>query len=338
MSPPASRLTCRSTNATRRLAQLVILGCAGLSAAGCASIPQRAVVPAPHPLPDALVAYYDYPDHASQAVQLPLEETRQFRVSLVRCPFSPPADLAVTEPIVEWEWYESTRAGRRPAIVLNPILGGDYPIEQSLARFFAARGYHVALIHRKTLKISPEHELAHIELLLRQGLIRIRQVVDWVSRHPSVDPQHLGSFGISMGGIAGAMTAAIEPRLRAHVIALAGGPLADILATTADPLLAKPRARYLASHQLPLQMLHDELARVIVSDPIRLAPYTQGQPILFVIALTDRTIGRSHEFALWRALGRPQVTMLLSGHYTSYLALPYLKRKSLRFFRQTLGE
>ncbi|MCH6551683.1 MAG: hypothetical protein IH804_06685, partial [Planctomycetes bacterium] len=39
-------------------------------------------------------------------------------------------------------------------------MGGDYPLERSVSRGLARQGFHVALVHRKTLKISPEHDLA----------------------------------------------------------------------------------------------------------------------------------------------------------------------------------
>jgi hypothetical protein len=61
---------------------------------------------------------------------------------------------------VEVEWFESTEPGRRPAILFNPILGGDYPLERGICRFLASHGFHVAMVRRKTLKISPEHPVS----------------------------------------------------------------------------------------------------------------------------------------------------------------------------------
>ncbi|MBI3330970.1 MAG: hypothetical protein HYZ96_02530 [Candidatus Omnitrophica bacterium] len=73
------------------------------------------------------------------------------------------------------------------------------------------------------------------------------------------------------------------------------------------------------------------------TDPVRLAPYVDAGDLFMVIAVFDRTIGRASALRLWRALGRPRVTFLLLGHYTAYLALPYVKAASLRFFQDTLG-
>jgi hypothetical protein len=241
-----------------------------------------------------------------------------------------------TEPTVEVEWFESAAPGRRPAILFNPILGGDYPLERGICRFLAAHGFHTAMVRRKTLKISPEHDVARIELLLRQGLVRIRQVVDWMETRERVDPDRMGSFGISMGGIAGVMTAAVEPRLKAHVIALAGGAIPDILASSNDTLLAKPRRRYLERNGMDLATLVQRLREEVRSDPIRLAPYADNRNMLMFIALFDRTIGFRNSLRLREALGRPRTIFLPFGHYTAYFSLPYLKFASLRYFEETL--
>ena len=241
-----------------------------------------------------------------------------------------------TEPIVEFEWFESKEPGRRPAILFNPILGGDYPLERGICRYLASHGFHVAMVHRKTLKISPEHPVDRLELLLRQGVLRIRQVVDWMAAHERVDPRRLGSFGISMGGMASVMAAAVEPRLRAHVVALAGGGITDILLTSRDSLLTKPRQRYLERNHMDLATMEARLRETINTDPLSLSPYVDPNELVMLISVFDRTVGRGNELRLWRALGRPAVTFMPTGHYTAYFLLPYVKYQGLRFLKERL--
>ena len=306
-----------------------------LCAHGCAYAPRRPAAPSSLPLPPQIAAYYTYPSTPTQVTVQPTTEGRQVREFLVQFPLSA-SGFEPTEPVVEFEWFESTAEGRRPAILFNPILGGDYPLERNICRFFARHGFHVALVHRKTLKISPEHSIDHLELLLRQGIVRIRQVVDWMEANERVDPTRMGGFGISMGGIASIITAAVEPRLRVHVVALAGGSIADILVTSKDSLLTKPRARYLAHHQMNLQTMETLLRQHVKTDPVAVAPYVEPSRLLLFIALADRTIGRANALRLRRALRDPTTVFLPTGHYTTYLLLPYLKYASLRFFEANL--
>ena len=304
-------------------------------ATGCAHLPLDAQYRGPLGLPREIAAYYTYPQTTPQATSELLEVRSRYRRLLVRFPLTTP-DVEPTEPVVEFEWFEVTRPGRHPAILFSPILGGDYPLERGICRFFAAHGFHVALVHRKTLKVSPEKDAKYLELLLRQAILRNRQILDWVASHPQVDSTRLGGFGISMGGIANFMTAAVDPRLRCHVVALAGGSLADILRDSHDKLIAKPRAKYLAAHRLDPATMHAILAEQLKTDPLRLAPYVDSRQLLMVIALIDRTIGTPNALRLWKAAGRPEAVLIPLGHYTTYLVLPYLKYASLRFFQTHL--
>ena len=78
------------------------------------------------------------------------------------------------------------------------------------------------------------------------------------------------------------------------------------------------------------------LRQHIKTDPVRMAPYVDTTRLLMFIALGDRTIGRDNALRLRRALGYPTTVFLPTGHYTSYLLLPYVKYASLRFFHTAL--
>ncbi len=293
------------------------------------------------PLPTELAEYYTYPSQQPEATRELVRERERHRQWLVTFPLRTPEGFEAIEPTVEIEWYESTvpsdRAdGKLPAIVLNPILGGDYPLERSICRFLANQGFHVAMPHRKTLKISPEHKIERLERLLRQGILRIRQVVDWMEKEETVDAERMGCFGVSMGGIATVMLAAIEPRFKINVAALPGGSIADIITSTQDKMLTEPFTKYLAANDLTEDQLEQALRESIRTDPLALAPYVDNHNLYMFSAMFDRTIGTRNAQRLWHALGRPRVTHLPFGHYTAYLSLPYIKLKSLSYFEKHL--
>lgn len=302
---------------------------------GCITYPLRDQN-SPQPLPASLSNYYDYPDAEVEFEKELVREREYHRQWIIRFPLRSPDDLEPLEPTVEIEWYESTHPGPLPAIVLNPILGGDYPLERSICRFFANQGFHVAMPYRKTLKISPEHRIDRLERLLRQGVIRIRQVVDWMETQEGVDPDRIGCFGVSMGGIATVMAAAVEPRFKVQVAALPGGSIPDILMGTNDKMLTKPFAKYLEANDLTQEELEAALRNSIQTDPLLLAPYVPNENLYMFTAMFDRTIGTPNAQRLWHALERPRITYLPFGHYTAYFSLPYLKLKALSFFEKRL--
>jgi hypothetical protein len=101
-------------------------------------------------------------------------------------------------------------------------------------------------------------------------------------------------------------------------------------------LLARPRARYLAQTGLTREQLKANLEHELRSDPLQLAPYVDPEKLLMFIAVFDRTIGHQPSFQLREALGFPRTIFLPFGHYTSYVCLPYFKRRSLAYFKAKL--
>ena len=109
----------------------IVLLCIGVT--GCATLPSHKISRRPVPLPAAMGAYYTYPNHAPQADVKFVRDQKCYREFLVQFPLSVEG-FKPTEPMVEFEWLESTAPGRRPAILVNPILGGEYPLERAIAR------------------------------------------------------------------------------------------------------------------------------------------------------------------------------------------------------------
>jgi len=321
----------------RRNTRLAVLAgaCGVLCASGCAHIHPVPPTRPTHLLSAEHRAYYDYPRQPAQAAVTLLEQRPRYRRHRVEFPSLHP--IVEEHEVITLEWFETTRPGRSPAVLVYPILGGDYPLERGFCRYFAEHGFHAVLVYRAKFKFSRERGMEYLEGLLRQAVIKDRQTVDWLETLPQVDAGRLGAFGISMGGMNAVLTAAVEPRLRAHVIALAGGPLAEILRDTHDTVVTKPRTRYVSERGITLEQLHAEARAEVRSDPLALAPAVEASAVLMISAVFDRSIPRRNSDQLWEALGRPERLWLPLGHYTSYLLVPYVRAQALRFLRSRLN-
>lgn len=164
---------------------------------------------------------------------------------------------------------------------------------RNLLLYFASSGIASAIVHRPRIKFQPEQDINQIEKYLRQAVVNIRQALDWLVTREEIDAEKTGSFGISFGGIINTIAAGVEPRLKYNVIALAGGSLADIICYS-----------------------HEESIKVY------------REKIIF-----DNVVGRKYSRRLWKEIGRPEVTYLPFGHYSSILAKWYVKAQSLNFFK-----
>jgi hypothetical protein len=74
-----------------------------------------------------------------------------------------------------------------------------------------------------------------------------------------------------------------------------------------------------------------------VTDPLKLAPYADASEVKMFVTLFDRTVPTRCQFRLWRAFGRPELSVLPLGHYTAVLSIPYARWQSLRFFERRFG-
>ena len=298
------------------------------AAAGCASHrvsdPPRVALP----LPADLRQYYSYPPTETPAVVRTSERHSSYLVKEVSLPAP-----GSPKPI-EIAWYAPRATGPRPLILISPIRGSDTLIVDDCARMFAARGYHAAIVKRLRSGFDPWGPLSQVEDSLRTAVIRHRQALDWLLMQPGVDADRIGTFGISYGGIINAVLAAVEPRAKACVIDLAGGPLAGVMKSSDEHSVRRDWRRSRRSHDLSNRELYDALQDVVRTDPVKLAPYVARDRVLMLIARFDHSVPTHYQLKLWRALGEPRADFVPLGHYTSILALPAHRSSILKFFEE----
>lgn len=56
-----------------------------------------------------------------------------------------------------------------------------------------------------------------------QTIVDLRRATDFLREQPSVDPQRIGYMGVSLGGIMGATVVGLDPKIKACILAVAGG-------------------------------------------------------------------------------------------------------------------
>jgi acetyl esterase/lipase len=220
---------------------------------------------------------------------------------------------------------------------MSPILGGDGTLVADLALEFAREGWHVLLVRRGEIQIDDARPLAQIEDRLAADVSGEVQALDWLLTHADVDPARLATFGVSAGGIQGAMVAGADPRYVAHVIALAGGPLADVIAETEEKKLRRLVRRGTERTHATVDEVREALRRVIVTDPVLLGRYVPPEKVLLILARNDRSVPTWTGERLREALGEPKTLVLPGGHYGSILALPFVRAQAREFLLARIG-
>lgn len=224
--------------------------------------------------------------------------------------------------------------GQAPTIVLTPILGGPNRIARVIADDLASHGMHAVIVDRRADVTGPAETLEALEAEMRDMLADRRRVIDWLLTRPEVDPQRLGAYGVSLGGITTVMLAAVEPRLRASVAVMAGGDLAALVARSAESdvrMLVESYGITQTSSDTELAAF-EALARPILQTcPVALAPYVDPATMVLFTTRRDTSVPSFLQQRLRDALGGPKAWSLPTGHYSAIIYLPLIKARARAF-------
>ncbi len=311
-------------------------------------------------IPEEMLRYYDYPKLPLDTTVVKEEVKKKYIVRQVEFPLHLPEELQ-TKSKAEWEkevveikktnekeakdrslhytnrldvYLPKKMNGKKPAIVISPILGGNMVVDV-FAKYFARHGYVAVIVHRKKTFWDEVPDMKQVEQYMRSSVIRLRQAVDWLEVQPEVDAGKIGGFGVSYGAVLHSILAAIEPRIKFHILAMPAGSLPDVIMGCPDPGVKKLviQAEKLGWSR---EKMYSELKKEIKTDPIYFAPYVPKDRVLILLALFDRIVGSSRTFYLWRKMNRPELKMIPLGHYGGILVFPYLERVALTRFRSRL--
>lgn len=304
--------------------------------AGCCHVRESTARREVTPVPSAIAAQVRYTNHSTTVPDITeIGRHRRFTIHRVNLP-------AVAEPhgtnrLLELDYYQPVGTNTKSVIVVLPILGGGYPAEKHFCAYFAKHGMAAILVRREGLKKTITR-LEEVNDTLLHSAIDARQAIDWIETRPELDAKRIGVFGISMGGIRAAFLTPLEPRIRAAVIALAGGDLPYVITHSNERGLTRRREQFRETHQLTDAAFQEAVQKVITCDPLSVAAGADRSRLLLIQALFDRAVPTHKGLELRRALGKPETIFLPTGHYTSLLFIPYLKPASLRFFHERFAE
>jgi len=136
-----------------------------------------------------------------------------------------------------------------------------------------------------------------------------------------------------MGGIKGTLLVELEDRVQAAVLGLTGGDLPYILTHTTERGIARRRKAWLGEHKVSLAVLKERLQQ-ISCDPAAFAPYVQPAKVLLVLAAGDTVVPIKTGLELRRKMGKPETVLLMAGHYSALVYVPYIRHQALKFYRR----
>ena len=122
--------------------------------------------------------------------------------------------------------------------------------------------------------------------LITQTVFDLRRAVDFIQTREELDPDRIGYFGISLGGVIGTIFCSVEERVKVPVIILAGGSLNLMFGMDARS--------------------GDTKAYLSIIDPINYVAKITPRPLLMINAANDDVVPPITSKLLFKAAKKPK--------------------------------
>ena len=310
-------------------------GLSGMLVSGCSHKALRSSAGNLRTLPPAIAAEFSHVRQANPTAKVKvLEEKPEYTIRRVELLVA--SNGSHTNRWIELDYYDVNDKTPTPVIMVLPMLGGGYTLEKHFANYFASRGYAAVIVRRdrrqKTMRVED------LNRLLKEMVLDHKRVIDWLELRENLDCSRLGIFGVSMGGIKGALLLPLEDRIKAAALGLCAGDLPYILTRTKEPGLAKRREQELKNRGITLEESERRLRAMITCDPMTYAGYVDPKKVLLVLGRYDDVVPYEKGVELKEKMGNPETILLPAGHYTAVLSIPYIKSQSFEFFEKRFAE
>lgn len=244
--------------------------------------------------------------------------------------------------------YVPQRDDRRepmPFVLALPIMAGGRTLLDMLCMELARQGFASGHIERRgnvlkpiPVEGNPDARRYETPREINDGLVEVvreqRAFLAWIAGRPEFDAQRIGCLGMSLGGIVAGILVAVEPRIRAATLVLAGGDLPSLFVDTNLGRARRWGRANMGTSKLDVRGFQRLLATELRADPARLARYVSTNRVLLVSARYDTVIPLRNARVLWEAFGRPRWVTVPFEHYSAALAFHWIVRQAARHSRR----
>ena len=286
-------------------------------------------------LPNYYSADFLYPRNSNELQKKVITKTRKFTTT--EYSFKSTHDLLhpKEEPHqIVFEVYHPSSVKHNTTVLCLPISGGNYLVSRYFSKYFAELGYTSVVIHRRKA-YKNMITVDNLNTIIRQMIIDHKQVMDKL-QEMKVSEESFAVIGVSKGGLKTALLSCLDQRIKASIVAIAGGDLAHILTYSEEKGVKKRRLKYLKETGMNELEFHDASKENLKYDPLTLAPYFNSRNMLIVNAYFDNCVPYYSGKLLVDAHPGCQEITLFTGHYSALPTIPYLSLKFKDFLTEKL--
>ncbi|MBI5394810.1 MAG: dienelactone hydrolase family protein [Verrucomicrobia bacterium] len=210
-------------------------------------------------------------------------------------------------------YYQAAAPGRHPAVIMLHHAEGANVLEDFISRKLAADGVPALLVQlpyygkRRPADPALRDVMKQVDLemaikIVRQGILDVHRAKDWLRSRPEVDGARVSVAGISLGALAAATAAGVDPDFWRVALVLGGGDVTGILSSDL-PGVKRTRDGYLKKAGSVDEMRE----RLRCAEPLTFARRIPRGTVMMINAKQDDHIPVGCTMKLWKALGEPPI-------------------------------
>lgn len=263
----------------------------------------------------------------------PAEKIRVYRL-VFPSPFKSPFPV---NNVVPCEYYvPRDPAGKLTSAIVLDILAGNAIVARALARGMAEHGVAALYVPMAYYNSRRPKDHSHLRWLKdpdhltdppRQTIMDVRRAKAILASRPENDAKKVSITGVSLGGIMTSIAAGVDGHFARVVPILAGGDLAAL--TFHAPETRRARQQLLA-RGIDQQRLEKLMAPI---EPLHFASRIDPTRCLMINASRDEVIPHACTLELWKAIGRPELLWVPSGHYSAAWFMMSIERQAIDFIK-----
>lgn len=239
---------------------------------------------------------------------------------------------------VHTEFFHPRGDGPFPCVITLHIAGGDFELSRFTSNALAQQGIASVFVkmpyygerrppNKRIRMLEPDVDVA--SEAMRQVVLDLRRLCDWIESRPELDPTKIGVLGISLGSITGALSSAIEPRISHACLIMGGAKLEEVVWASVEGEARSYRQLWEKSGGTK-----ESLGKLMAPfDPYTYRDRLAHRIVFMINATEDTSIPRVATKALWEATGGQEIVWYPCGHYTMVKYLGPALQRSVQFFK-----
>lgn len=289
-----------------------------------------------------LLAQFQY-----EAEPFPFKKVRVNRIATFdtyRVEMPSPIESGVDSNDTVYGYYYKPRMRTNAAVIVLPIAAGkDLTLEQSVAIYLAHRGFKAFVMpmpyqqeRGRDLKVKNvlklDGGLETFTLGVRQAVMDVKRVRQWLVEKENVDAGRVGLVGISLGSLCASIVHSTDPGFKAAALVLSGGDMAKVIWHGSKETI-KIKNEIIAQGK---DYAWTE-ATVRPMDPLTYATPERGKGVYMVNAEQDEVFPfEESSKKLQKAYGDPPMMVLPGDHYSVAVFIPVVLEGVAKHMRKHL--